>query len=60
MRIIVDRDLCEGNARCVALAPKVFQLDDQDRLQIAEVPDDAREAVESAVAVCPRQALRIA
>jgi hypothetical protein len=61
VKVIVDRDLCEGNARCVQLAPRVFRTDDNDKLEILidEVPEDLREAVESAVAVCPRQALRL-
>jgi len=61
MRVVVDRDLCEGNARCVQLAPRVFQTDDNDKLVILveRPPPELREAVESAVALCPRQALRI-
>jgi ferredoxin len=61
VKVIVDRDLCEGTARCVQLAPKVFRTDDNDRLEILvdEVPPDQHDAVESAVALCPRQALKI-
>jgi uncharacterized OB-fold protein/ferredoxin len=61
MKIIVDRDLCEGNARCVQQAPKVFRTDDNDRLEILieEPPESMHEAVEAAVALCPRQALRL-
>jgi len=61
MKIVVDRDLCEGNARCVQVAPQVFKTDDNDQLVVMiERPDEAlRDAVESAVAVCPRQALRV-
>ncbi len=28
--IIINRELCESNAECVALAPEVFALDDED------------------------------
>lgn len=61
MKVLVDRVLCEGNARCVKTAPKVFRTDDQDQLEILldEIPEDQRDAVETAVAICPRQALRI-
>jgi ferredoxin len=60
-RIVVDRDLCEGNARCVQFAPEVFQTDDKDQLVILiERPGEAlREKVDAAVALCPRQALSI-
>jgi ferredoxin len=30
MRVVVDHDRCEGNAFCVNIAPKVFQLDDDE------------------------------
>lgn len=59
MKIVVDRDLCEGNARCVALAPQVFRTDDNDQLVITQPTEAQREAVEAAVAVCPRQALSL-
>lgn len=62
MRILVDRELCEGNARCVRVAPAVFALeDDADQVRILiERPDEAlREEVETAVATCPRQALEL-
>jgi ferredoxin len=59
--IVVDRDLCEGNARCVQTAPEVFEVDDRDQVVVLvdEVTDELREAVETAVALCPRQALRL-
>lgn len=63
MRIVVDRDLCEGNARCVRIAPAVFQLeDDQDQVRVlVERPgEELRDAIETAIATCPRQALKLA
>ena len=61
MKIIVDYDLCEANAVCMSKAPEVFKVDDQDNLHILmeEVPEDQRDAVEEAVRLCPRQALRL-
>jgi len=61
MKIIVDRDLCEGNARCAQVAPQVFRINDDEKLELLiEEPAEAlREAVEAAAAVCPRQALKI-
>jgi ferredoxin len=62
MRVLVNYDLCEGNARCVRLAPNVFHVDDEDKLHLlVETPgEDQREAVETAIATCPRQTLSIA
>jgi len=62
MRVIVDRELCEGNGMCVRESPEVFALGDDDQARILiERPGDAlRAKVEAAVRRCPRQAIRIA
>lgn len=61
MKIKVDFDLCESNAMCEALAPDVFELDDDDFLQLNtdEVTDENRQRVQQAVAACPRAAISI-
>lgn len=61
MRVVVDRDLCESNGLCIDACPRVFHLDERDRLIILiERPDEAlRGQVQQAVRVCPRQALAI-
>jgi ferredoxin len=61
MKIVVVRDRCEGNARCVALAPAVFRVDESDQVEVlvAEPGEDQRAAVTAAAARCPRQALII-
>jgi ferredoxin len=59
MKVVVDRDLCESHGRCVEAAPAVFEIRDDDQMYILdENPgEDQRQAVETAVANCPRQAL---
>ena len=61
MRVVVDRDLCEGNGKCEAVAPEVFRVgeDDQVVLLMERPPESLRARVEQAVRLCPRQALRI-
>jgi ferredoxin len=61
MKVKVDFDLCESNALCEAIAPDVFQLDDDDFLEILddEVTEENRDRVERAVASCPRAAISI-
>jgi len=61
MKVKVDFDLCESNALCEAIAPDVFQLDDDDFLEILddEVTDENRDRIERAVASCPRAAISI-
>jgi len=61
MKIKVDFDLCESNAMCEALAPDVFELDDDDFLQLNtdEVTDENEQRVRQAVAACPRAAISL-
>jgi ferredoxin len=61
MKVKVDFDLCESNALCEAIAPDVFQLDDDDFLEVLddEVSDENRDRIERAVASCPRAAISI-
>jgi len=61
MRIVVDRDLCEGNAVCMKMAPEVFAVGDDDQVKVLiECPGpDLRAKVEAAVRRCPRQALSL-
>lgn len=59
MKVKVDRDLCIGVGNCVAFAPTVFKLDEENKavvLDPASVDDDTLlEAAES----CPEQAIII-
>jgi ferredoxin len=61
MKIVVDYDLCEANARCMEVAPDLFKVDDEDNLNVlVESPgEDRRAALEEAVRLCPRQAISI-
>jgi ferredoxin len=61
MRVVVNRDLCEGNGYCVTEAPEVFALgdDDQARLLIEHPDASLRTKVDRAVRRCPRNALAL-
>lgn len=61
MRVRVDPLVCEANAVCVGLAPEVFDLDDEDELQIlrSDVPPEERDRVRHAVRSCPKAALSL-
>ena len=61
MRVEVDRDACEANAVCAGLVPEVFEVDDDERLNIlvADVPPGLADAVRHAVMSCPKAALRL-
>lgn len=59
MRVVVDRDRCEGNAVCVGIAPGLFELDDDDYVMVTKDPIPAADeaSAEQAIAECPRAAL---
>jgi len=61
MRVVVDRDRCEGNGQCVLAAPDIFQLreDDQSYVLVTEVTEEMRPRAEAAVRTCPRQAITL-
>ena len=61
MKVKVDFDLCESNALCESLAPEVFEIDDDDYLQLKQedVGEDLADAVRRAVAACPRSAISV-
>jgi ferredoxin len=61
MKVKADYDLCEANALCEAFAPEVFEVDDDDNLQLLtdQVTPDNEAAVRQAVAACPKAALSI-
>jgi len=62
MKVVVDFDLCEANAKCMAACPEIFYVDDDDFLHLKQETFDAslREKVDEAVRLCPRQAISIA
>jgi len=61
MKIVVDYDLCEGNAVCMKVAPEVFVVGDDDRAQVINPNpgEDLRGKIDAAVRRCPRQALSV-
>ena len=45
MRVVVDFDLCESNALCMAAAPEVFEVRDDDFLYVLDEnpPEELRD-----------------
>ncbi|TSC65510.1 MAG: cytochrome P450, family 51 (sterol 14-demethylase) [Candidatus Berkelbacteria bacterium Gr01-1014_85] len=58
-RIRVDRDLCIGAASCVALAPEIFQLDNDGIAIITDADGATVEALLEAAKSCPTNAIII-
>jgi ferredoxin len=61
VRIVVDRDLCQGHGVCESEAPDVFSVSKKGVLTVTDEtpPEEKRAMVEQAVAFCPTKALRI-
>lgn len=61
MRVVVDWNVCESNALCMASAPEVFELQDDDTLLILqEAPDESlRDDVNNALRACPKGAISL-
>ncbi len=61
MRIVVDRDLCDGLGMCQAMAPDYFELDDDDVMTVLnDSPlEKDRARLHAAVESCPALALSL-
>jgi ferredoxin len=58
VKVVVDAERCEGNGRCQAFAPEVFQLRGDETFVIMEdIPESLKIRVEEAIRLCPRQAI---
>lgn len=61
IRIVVDRDLCQGHGVCESEAPELFEVDkDRKVVVLDETPGEShRKQLEAAVKYCPTHALSI-
>ena len=60
VRIRVDPDACQGHARCVSLAPKLFDVDDYGSSTArneGRVPPELEAQAHLAIANCPEFAI---
>jgi ferredoxin len=62
IRIHVDLDRCQGHSRCYALAPEVFDVDDDGFATVlieGDLPAHLEEKAALAVANCPERAISV-
>ena len=62
MKIVFERDKCQGHGRCYGLAPEVFESDDEGYAVLlvpGEVPDALQEGARLAADNCPEYAITI-
>lgn len=56
-KVYIDRDLCIGAASCVAIAPGVFQLDDENKAYVVKQDAADDETILLAAQSCPTKAI---
>ena len=54
---IVDRDECQGHAECVAIAPEVFELDDDGMARVKNPEGASEKKIQKAIDTCPAMAI---
>jgi ferredoxin len=62
LKVRVDRERCQGHARCNALAPELFQLDELGNAREiggGVVPAELEEKAMLAQANCPELAIEV-
>jgi ferredoxin len=57
MKVIIDRDLCQGIGNCVAMAPGVFKLDKQNKALATNIESVSQEKIREAAESCPLDAI---
>jgi ferredoxin len=62
VKVRIDPERCQGHARCYALAPDLFDVDDLGQSHVrgdGTVPADREDAARLAVANCPEFAIEV-
>ncbi len=62
MRIVYDRDACQGHNRCYLLAPELFDVDDEGYAVLrveGQVPSDLEKKAQLAADNCPEYAITL-
>ncbi len=57
MKVKVDRKLCIGLGNCVAIAPTVFELDDENKAVILDLSSADEQTLRDAAESCPQNAI---
>jgi sterol 14-demethylase len=61
LHVVIDRQLCQGHAACMAEAPEIFQVDSQGKLTVLmEAPSSERYGqLRQAKRYCPTRAITL-
>jgi ferredoxin len=53
MALTIDKKKCIGCGSCVALCPKVFELDNDGKAKVKNEKGDSKENIQRAIDACP-------
>ena len=62
MRIHVDTELCSGNTICVAVAPDLLDVREDEKAHVileGEIGPEHRSQVYQAISMCPMRAISV-
>lgn len=61
MKIRIDKARCVGNARCWAIAPDIYPLDDEGYIAVEEVivPQGQEQLARRGARACPERVIEI-
>lgn len=61
MKVRIDKAACVGNARCWAVSPELFPLDDDGYILVeeVEVPPGMEDLARRGVRACPERVMQI-
>jgi ferredoxin len=59
MAIKIDKEKCIGCGTCIALAPKTFEFDSENKAKCINEQGDDEQTIKSATDACPVQAIGI-
>jgi ferredoxin len=54
---LVDRNICEGYAVCVGIAPEVFEIDKENKSVVKNPQGTDEQTIQDAINGCPVQAI---
>ena len=58
-QITIDNEKCIGCGTCAAMAPNVFEMNDEMKAEVANPEGDTAENIEMATKSCPVQAIEV-
>jgi ferredoxin len=57
LKVRVDRELCIGVSNCVAIAPTVFELDNENKAVVLDPASVNEQVILEAAESCPQDAI---